>query len=67
MLSLLSFSGCSWWQWPYHTTDILGAVAVDQDVAEALAVVALCKVSLGFVCFEFYNDVMEDGKGEDSM
>jgi len=36
-----------------------GLLAVDPDVAEPLAVVALCEASLHFVCFDLYNDVAE--------
>jgi hypothetical protein len=35
---------------------------VDPDVAEPLAVVALCEAGLDFVCFDLYDDVMDVGK-----
>jgi hypothetical protein len=41
-----------------------GLLTVDPYVAEVLAVLTLCETTLDFVCFELYNDVMEDGKGE---
>jgi hypothetical protein len=40
---------------------------VYSDVAEPLAVVALCETSLGFVRFDLYNCVTEVGEGEDLL
>jgi len=34
-----------------------GLLAVDPDVAEPVAVVALCEASLGSLCFSLYNNV----------
>jgi len=39
-------------------------LALDQDVAEPLAVAALCEVGLALVCFNLYSDVTEAGKGD---
>jgi len=40
---------------------------VDPDVAKPLAVVLLCEVGLGFVCFDLYNYVAEVSEGEDLL
>jgi hypothetical protein len=45
------------WRW--------GLFAVDSDVAETLAVVALRKASLGLICFDFEENVGNLGEGED--
>jgi hypothetical protein len=44
-----------------------GQLAVDPDVAEALAAVPLFGTSFGLVIFDLYNDVTEAGKSEDSL
>jgi hypothetical protein len=44
-----------------------GLLAVDPDVAEPLAVVAVCEAGPGFKYFDLYNDVAGVGKGEDSL
>jgi hypothetical protein len=47
-----------------RTRDILGLLAVEPDVDKPLQVVALCEVSMLFVCFDLYNYIAEVGKGE---
>jgi len=44
-----------------------GLLAVDPYVAEPVAVVALWEAVLCLVSFDFYDDVTEVGKSEDSL
>jgi hypothetical protein len=42
-------------------------LAVDPDVAETLAVVAVFEAGQGFVFFDLYNNVAEVDEGEDLL
>jgi hypothetical protein len=44
-----------------------GLLAVDPDVSESLAVVALCEAGRSSLCFNLYYDVTEVGKRNDSL
>jgi hypothetical protein len=44
-----------------------GLLAVDPDVVEQLAVIALHEATLGLVCFDLHNDITEASKGKDFL